>query len=156
MRNKRGEGYILTCIIVLVVCMLLSVFITFATTVNMVRMTKRNSQIVLDSFVMENSILIYNSIKNGNDYTNELQTDVYIDNLCSFCTFEENADYLYAYSSDGVLKYKLSRPEIFFSTEGELKIYTQYTVYIPVGFGGATVTMAQVPITVESKFNEKF
>ena len=81
MRNKRGEGYITTCVMVVIICMLVAVFVTFTTAVSVVRITERNSKIVLDSYVMKNSILIYDSIKNGNDYTVDLNEDVYIDDL---------------------------------------------------------------------------
>lgn len=156
MRNKRGDGYITTCVMVVIVCMLIAVFVTFTTAVSVVRMTEKNSRIVLDSFVMKNSILIYDSIKNGNDYTVELNENVYIEDLCDFCTFEKSGSFLYAYSSDRKLKYKISKPTVSFSTEGTLKVYASYTVYVPIAFGGVVIDTAEIPITVESKFNEKF
>ena len=105
---------------------------------------------------MKNSILIYDSIKNGNDYTVELDEDVYIDDLCDFCTFEKSGSFLYAYSSEGNLKYRISKPMVSFSTEGTLKVYARYTVYVPIDFAGVVISTAEIPITVESKFNEKF
>lgn len=156
MRNKRGEGYITTCVMVVIICMLVAVFVTFTTAVSVVRITERNSKIVLDSYVMKNSILIYDSIKNGNDYTVELDEDVYIDDLCDFCTFEKSGSFLYAYSSEGNLKYRISKPMVSFSTEGTLKVYARYTVYVPIDFAGVVISTAEIPITVESKFNEKF
>ena len=156
MRNKRGDGYITTCVMVVIICMLVAVFVTFTTAVSVVRITERNSKIVLDSYVMKNSILIYDSIKNGNNYTVDLDEDVYIDDLCAFCTFEKNGDFLYAYSSEGNLKYRISKPMVSFSTEGTLKVYARYTVYVPIDFAGVVISTAEIPITVESKFNEKF
>ncbi len=156
MRNKRGDGYIATCVTVVILCMLVAVFMTFTTAVSVVRITEKNSRIVLDSFVMKNSILIYDSIKNGNDYTVELDEDVYIEDLCDFCTFEKSGNFLYAYSSDRKLKYRLSKPNVSFSTEGELKVYASYTVYVPITFGGIVIDTAEIPIKVESRFNDKF
>ena len=156
MRNKRGDGYITTCVMVVIIWMLVAVFVTFTTAVSVVRMTERNSKIVLDSYVMKNSILIYDSIKNGNNYTVELDEDVYIDDLCDFCTFEKSGSFLYAYSSEGNLKYRISKPMVSFSTEGTLKVYARYTVYVPIDFAGVVISTAEIPITVESKFNEKF
>lgn len=62
MKSKRAEGYVSTCVMIVIICMLLSVFVTFAVAVNTVKTVKRNSRVVLDSFVMQNSIEIYNSI----------------------------------------------------------------------------------------------
>ena len=156
MRNKRGDGYITTCVMVVIICMLIAVFVTFTTAVSVVRMTERNSKIVLDSYVMKNSILIYDSIKNGNDYTVELNENVYIEDLCDFCTFEKSGGFLYAYNSDRKVKYHISKPSVSFSIESTLKVYASYTVYVPIDFAGVVISTAEIPITVESKFNEKF
>ena len=58
MKSKRGDGYIGTCVMILILCMILSIFIEFVATVNVIRISERNARIVLDSFVMENSIEI--------------------------------------------------------------------------------------------------
>lgn len=156
MQNKRGDGYISTCILVIMLCMLVAVFITFTTTVSMVRTTEENSKIVLDSFVMKNSIFIYDSIKNGNNDTASLDENVYINDLCDFCTLEKIGGSLYAYDSDGSLKYRLSKPTISFATQGKLKIYASYTVFVPIHFCGIVIDTVKIPITVDSKYNDKF
>ncbi|MBO5019527.1 MAG: hypothetical protein J6D52_02560 [Clostridia bacterium] len=156
MLNKRGDGYIWTCVLVVALCMIIAALVTFTSAVSVIRMTEKNSKIVLDSFVMKNSILIYDSIKNGNDYTFTLDEDEYIDDLCEFCTFENNGEFLYAYTSEGKLKYKISKPTVSFSSGTKLKIFANYMVYYPIDFNGAVVYTAEIPITVESKFNEKF
>lgn len=48
LRNKRGDGYIHVCVLILVICMILSVFVTFAGAVNVVRLMQRNTKTVLD------------------------------------------------------------------------------------------------------------
>ena len=130
MKNKKGEGYVSTCVMIVVICMLLSVFVTFAVAVNTVKTVERNSRVVLDSFVMQNSIEIYDSIKKGNNETNEIDADEYREALSDFCTLVKSGSRYYNYDS--------------------------YRVYIPIRFAGVWVTTAVVPITVESKFNERF
>ena len=61
LKNERGDGYIQACVTILILCMLIAVCLTFVTTVNTIRVVERNTRIVLDSFVMENSIIIYDS-----------------------------------------------------------------------------------------------
>ena len=68
-RNKRGEGYIQVCVLIIVICMILSVFVTFASAVNVVRLTERNTKTVLESYVTKNSIEIYNAIKKSHEST---------------------------------------------------------------------------------------
>lgn len=156
LKEKRGDGYIFPCVIILVICIMLSVFIFFAGAVNMVRITKENSKIVLDSYVMKNSIGIYNSIKQGNDYTEVLDQNVYIDELCEFCTLAKDNYYLYSYDNDGKLKYMMTRPTIIFREEKTLKIELRYTLYVPVWFNGKVVQYAVIPIFINSSFTEKF
>ncbi len=156
MNNKRGAGYIPACVMIIILTMLLSVFLTFVSAVNIVRQTKRNSRVVLDSYVMEESIAIYNSIKNGNDEAVALDSGSYIKSLCEFCTFAEKSNKLYSYSSDGDMQYYLSKPTIGYTKDKELKIYASYTVYIPIYFAGIRVDTAVIPVTVKSNFTEKF
>lgn len=156
LKNKRGDGYVFPCIMIVVVCMMLSIFIFFAGAVNMVRITKENTKLVLDSYVMKNSIAIYNSIKQGNDFTEALDQNVYIDNLCSFCTLVKSGYFLYAYDENGQIKYMMTQPTITFREENTLKIRLSYTVYVPVRFNGKIVRYAIIPATVDSSFIEKF
>lgn len=141
---------------IVVVCMILSIFIFFASAVSMVRITEENTKIVLDSFIMKNSTQIYNSIKQGNDYTEALDRNVYIDDLCRFCTLEKSGSYLYSYNDGGSLKYRMTYPVITFRKENTLKIQLAYTLYVPVWFNGKIVQYAIIPVTVNSSFNEKF
>ena len=154
--NRKGEVYILPCVLILVVCMILSVFVSFALSVNVIRMSKRNTRVVLDSFVMQNSILIYDSIKNGNDFTEYLDEDEYIDALCEFCTLDKRGEYLYAYDNDGNENYRISVPEIGYNYDNTLKIYTSYTIFVPVYFAGVRVETVEVPLTIDSEFSDKF
>lgn len=156
LRNKRGDGYVFPCVMIVVICMMLSVFIFFAGVVNMVRITQENTKIILDSYVMKSSIEIYNSIKQGSDYTDVLDQNVYIDDLCNFCSLAKSSYFLYAYDEDGQIKYMMTRPTIIFQEENTLKIELRYTLYVPVRFNGNIVRYAVIPVTVDSSFSEKF
>ena len=144
------------CVMVVVLCMLTAVFIFFVTTASMVRVTKENSQTVLDSYIMKNSIEIYDSIKQGNDYTEALDANVYIDDLCEYCTLVKGSSYLYHYDSNGRLQYRMSRPKITFRQENTLKIQIDYTLYVTVYFNNRAVRNAVVLVTVVSALSERF
>ena len=47
-KNKRGDGYIQVCVLIIIICMILSVFVTFAGTVNIVTLMKSNTKTVLE------------------------------------------------------------------------------------------------------------
>ena len=156
MKNKRGEGYVSVCVLLIIVCMILSVFVTFASAVNVVKMTERNSRVVLDNLVMRGAIDVYDSIKRGNDENAIIDSQEYIDELCEFCTFDKAALFLYHKDANGKDEFRITYPQVGYSVAKKLKIYVSYTVYVPVYFCGIQVSTATIPITVESKYTEKF
>ena len=156
MKSKRAEGYVSTCVMIVIICMLLSVFVTFAVAVNTVKTVKRNSRVVLDSFVMQNSIEIYNSIKQGNNKTDGIDAAEYREALTEFCTLEKRGYCYYNYDSDGDLNYYITTPYVGFTVDKKLQVFTSYTIYVPIRFAGIRVSTVRIPITVESKYNEKF
>lgn len=156
MRNKRGEGYIPICVMVVILCMLLSVFVSFASAVNVIRQTERNARVVLDNFVMTNSIAIYDSIKNGNDSTNTLNGSEYIHAFSSFNSLDLSGGLLYRYDEDGSELYRTTQPVISFVQDKHLKVKAEFEITVPLYFAGIRVTEATVPITVISRLDEKF
>ncbi len=156
MKNKRGDGYIMICVTVVILCMLLSVFVSFASAVNIVKQTERNSRVVLDSFVMQNAIDIYDSIKKGKDTITVIDADEYISEFCSFNSLDLRGNSLYCCDKDGNEQYRLTKPVLTFITEGELKLQADYTVIIPMYFAGLKVSEARVPMTVVSRLDNKF
>ena len=155
-RNKRGEGYVQVCVLVIVICMIMSVFVTFASTVNVVRLMKRNSKTVLESYLMRDSIRIYDSIKQGNNDTDTLDSVSFTNNLKDFCTFETHGNYLYHKGDDGVTDYYISTPHIGFTEQGKLRLYVKYTLYVPIYFDRVKVSTAEIPIEVDLDLDERF
>ena len=156
MGNKRGEGYVQVCVLVLILCLILSVFLTFVYAVNVVRITERNAETVLESYVMKNSIRIYNSIKQGTNETDAIDAGEYITDLTSFCTFNKIRDRLYHYDGDGNLDYYISEPTVRFAERNKLKLIVTYTTYVPIYFAGTQVTTAIIPVTVKLNLEGKF
>ena len=156
MKNRRGDGYIGTCVMILILCMILSIFIEFVATVNVIRISERNARIVLDSFVMENSIEIYDSIKTGTDFTEVVDVEQYISKYCEYNSLDFNENMLYCVGDDGEELYRQTIPTVQLIEENRLKIIAEYTITVSLYFAGQQVTEVTVPITVTSKFNPKF
>lgn len=156
LKNRCGEGYIAICVAVVILCMLISVFITFASAVNIVKQTERNSRVVLDSFVMKNSIAIYNSVKQGTDLTSAVNSNEYISDFSLYNSLDLYGNMMYCYDENGNEMYRLTKPTVSFIQDSHLKIQAQYTITIPLYFAGVKVSEAVIPLTVVSRFNEKF
>lgn len=156
MKDKRGEGTIFPCIMILILCMIISVITYFILTTSAIRMTKENSRTVFESYITENAIEIYNSIKQGNDYTECLDNTEYVSELCRFCSFAKSGSMLYSYDDEGNVKYSMTVPEITYVREHTLKIKVTYTIYYPIVFNGHTVSTAIVPVEIHSNLMERF
>ena len=156
LKNKRGEGYVQVCVLIIVICMILSVFVTFASAVNVVRLTERNSKTVLESYLMKNSIEIYDSIKQGNNDADSLNANVYISDLADFCTFVKVGNYYYHRDENGRTEYYISKPIVGFTETGKLRLYVSYTLYVPIYFDNVKISTAQIPTTVKIDLEERF
>ena len=156
LKNKRGDGYIQACVMILILCLLIAVCLTFATTVNTIRVVERNVRIVLDSFVMENSIIIYDSIKNGHDFTEAVDVSQFRIKLADYNDLTHSGQYYCHYDPDGDLDYRITTPVLSMTQTNSLKIAANYTITIPLYFAGVTVTQVSIPVTVESKWTDKF
>ncbi len=156
MLNKKAEGYIFPCVMIVILCMIFSLLIYFVCTVSMIRTTKENAEMVFDSYITENGIDIYNSIKQGHDYTDAIDNAEYVEELSKICTFVRRGRFLYNYDSNGAVQFYITQPVITFVREHSLKIQVSYTMYVPIRFNGVRVQTAIVPITIQSNFMEKY
>ena len=155
MRNTKGEVYPLVCVFVLVIVTVFSVIFTYSSVVTTVKVQKTNSEIVFDSFVANNSIIIFNNIKQGKNATDGVNTSVYNENLKEFCTLDERSGKLYSIDDDGNERYSMSVPTVGYTEEGKLELYASYTMYIPIYFAGTKVSTATVPVKITSALQSK-
>ena len=156
LKNKRGDGYIQVCVLIIVICMTLSVFVTFASAVNVVRLTERNSKTVLETYVTKNSIAIYNSIKQGTNNADSINSDEYISDLAGFCTFVKVGNYYYHRDATGRTEYYISKPTVGFTESGKLRLYASYTLYVPIYFDNVRVSTVRIPTTIKIDLDERF
>ena len=156
LKNKRGEGYIQVCVLVIVLCMIMSVFVTFAGTVNVVRLTERNTKTVLEAYVTKNSIEIYNSIKQSTNETESIDVDEFISDLADFCTFVKSGNYYYHRDAKSRTEYYISKPSIGFTENERLRLYVSYTLYVPIYFNNVRISTARIPTTVKINLDERF
>ena len=89
LKNTKGEIYVFICVFVLVIMTVFSVIFTYASIITDVKVQKTNTEIVFDSFVSNNSIIIYNNIKQGKNATDGVDTSKFRTSLKEFCTFVE-------------------------------------------------------------------
>lgn len=156
LKNQKGEGYIVPCVFILIFAMIFAMIFTYSASITKVKLMKENTKVVLDSFLTQNSTEIYNSIKQGNDYTEVIDTEEFRTSLISFCTLEIENGMLYSYDADGKELYHITEPVLSFREANELELVVNYTISIPLWFAGHQFPSANIPIEVTSILTEKF
>lgn len=156
LKSKKAEGYITPCVLIIVFVAIFSIIFTYSASVSKVKLMRENTKVVLDSFLTQNSTEIYNSIKQGNDYTEAIDTEEFRTSLTSFCTLEIENGMLYSYDADGKELYHITEPVLSFREANELEFVVNYTISIPLWFAGHQFPSANIPIEVTSILTEKF
>ena len=156
LKNQKGEGYIVPCVFILIFAMIFAMIFTYSASISKVNLMRENTKVVLDSFLTQNSTEIYNSIKQGNDYTEVIDAEEFRTSLISFCTLEIENGMLYSYDADGKELYHITEPILSFREANELELVVNYTISIPLWFAGHQFPSANIPIEVTSILTEKF
>lgn len=156
LKSTKAEGYITPCVLIIIFVMIFSIIFTYSASISKVNIMRENTKVVLDSFLTQNSTEIYNSIKQGNDYTEAIDTEEFRTSLISFCTLEIEDGMLYSYDADGKELYHITEPVLSFREANELELVVNYTISIPLWFAGHQFPSANIPIEVTSILTEKF
>lgn len=109
-----------------VIMTVFSVIFTYASIITDVKVQKTNTEIVFDSFVSNNSIIIYNNIKQGKNATDGVDTSKFRTSLKEFCTFVEKDGKYYSIDADGSEKFNMTVPEMGFIEDEKLELYVTF------------------------------
>ncbi len=156
MKNKKGSGYMLSCVLIIFICSFISVFLTYFSTVHIVTVSRKDARTVLDSYVTSDSVEIFNGLKNSSDSIDSVDSEAFKTNLSEYCGLEENGELLYCYDAEGAERYHISEPELNFVTTDRLRLRASYEITVPLWLFGSRLTEITVPITVDSLYNNKF
>jgi hypothetical protein len=148
LKDNRGGGYLTACVITIAISMILAVVLFYAQCMTIIQTTRADTERVLESFVMKNSIDIYNSIKQGHDFTEEFDENFYISETSSELSLDYSQKRLYNYGADGKIVYSMTNPNVTYKVDKALKLKASYTVMIPVVFAGEYLFDLEIPITV--------
>ncbi len=155
LKNRRGSSYFTPCIFIIIIAMVLSVVLFYATTKSTIETTRDNTKRVLDSYVMKNSIDIYNSIKQGNDFSEEIENNFYVSSVFSELSLDYGTGCLYCIDSNGETVYRMTTPQVSYRVDNTLKLEARYNLEMPVWFAGQIIYWFTVPVTVSSSLTLK-
>ena len=146
--NNKGAGYITACVITIAIAMILSSVFFYAECITIIQNTRDMTEEVLESFIIENAVLIYDSIKQGHDLTEQLSKNFLGSEISSRFSLDIQGDTLYSYGEEGEMIYKMTNPYVTYKVDKALKLKASYTVIIPVDFAGRRLFDLHVPLTV--------
>jgi len=135
--------------------MILAAVFFYANTMTIIQATKANTERVLDSFVMKNSIEIYQSIKQGHDFTEKFDKNYYVSQTSSELSLDKSSNTLYSIGEDGKTIYSMTNPNVTYKVDNALKLKASYNLMIPVEFAGKKLFDLVIPLTVTSSLTLK-
>ena len=153
--NNKGGGYITACVITIVIAMILSSVFFYAACITIIQNTREMTEEVMESFIIENAVLIYDSIKQGHDLTEKLNKNVLGSEISSRFSLDFVGNTLYSHDKDGNMIYAMTDPEVTFKVDKSLKLKASYMVAVPVKFAGSRLFFLRIPLTVTKSFTVK-
>ena len=130
MQNQKGEGTIWACVITIVVCMLLALFLTFFEALESVKSSKQAAKTVLNAMVTENAADVFTTLRDSENDTGQIAESLYIERLTAFAELSANGETL-TKAKDGREVYSLSLPQITVEEE-DSTLTVAYTLSVPL------------------------
>lgn len=146
----------MTCFIVLAICMTWSVLLYFLMGVSVAQAQRKSAEQILDQYIQNNGIWIYNQVKENSETTDELLTEEYLKRLILQQGLELEADGRYcAYAADRTPRYRVEGVELHYMEDKMPKIQLTYTLHVPMIILGEAYWV-EIPAYAYSRFNPKF
>jgi len=152
LRNKAGMAHVKTAVIIIIISMLFSIMLSYAFLMSTVSRARDDTQRVLDGFVIEKSIEIYGSIKNGHKqmvqgtYTTEFMT-----RLVSELGLTRAGNAAYHASGDNLI-FRYDKPLTANLHSDTLSLTMEFEIAIPISFAGQNLFEMKIPMRTESIF----
>ena len=155
MLNKKGMAHVQTAVIFLILAMILSAILSYVSIITILGMARDRTKLALDSYVTINSTKIYDSLKNGSDFIDELENNLWKNEISSLFSLDISGNMLYSTSEQGEIIYNMTIPDVDFQYQNTLKLNATYVVTIPVTFSGNHLFDLQIPQKVTSYYSLK-
>ena len=105
--SNVGMSHIKTAVLILVAAIVFSAVFLYSSIMTIIQASRDQTKRVLDDFVMHNSIIIYDALKNGDDLSEELDELFYKSEFFAAYSLDISGDSLYSVSDQGGVEYAL-------------------------------------------------
>ncbi len=168
MNNRRGMGYIFPCVLIVCLFTLLWWGSYYVSLVSMIRTQRDTTELAIDSYVTEQSIVLYTSVRDGSSADSSATTDdcteAVLEKLLDFYPMTEDGGCYYSYFDSGSVRLYISDFSASLAsaldTDGNLSYTTlsvscSYTLHVPYYFSGGLVTVLEIPVNIEAVYSSK-
>jgi len=139
------------------ISMIFLAVLTYSSLITSLRMARETTQLTLDSFLIENAVIIYQSIKNGHNETNLTEYDqAFTEQLLQELDVVKNGSALYHTGSEGGIIYTYRGPLTQTLNGDILELKTTFELTLPVRFAGQNLMDLRVPQEVRSLYVLKY
>ena len=151
LRNKKGFSYVMTCVIILVVMMLVTIAMQYAYIYHIAREQQNETQLALDGYVTRFAVSRFDALKQGEAWDGYIDRDELVGGAYETLGFPQVGGG--SVSVDG--QYVMTRPTITPESSDAFGVRAVYELKIPFELFNREITEITVPITVVSQFKQK-
>lgn len=174
-KNKQGMAYFEACFWMIFLATVLALCLLYASLFAIIQNTQDDVRSVLDGFITTKTMelraesegaikVVYDSLKNGNDYTatfttadaakleHELETMLAAE-LDTGKLTKSDADDIEVFT---VTNYVVNFDEAYENSENTMKLKVDYEIHIPMVFRGKLITTIKMQQKVIGYYNPKF
>ena len=151
LKNKQGFSYVLTCVIILVAMMLVTIAMQYGYIYHTAREQQNDTQLTLDGYVTRYAVSRFNALKQGEAWGGYIDRDALVGGAYETLGFSQAGGG--SVSVNG--QYVMTRPTITPESSDAFGIRAVYDLKIPFELFNREITEITVPITVVSQFKQK-
>ncbi len=151
--NKHGMAHVKTAAMILILSMLFSVLLAYASLMSTVSRARDDTQRVLDSYCIEKAEEIYGSIKNGHK---QMATGIYTAQFLTKVVRElgltqTGPTTVFHGNGRGII-FRYTNPLTANLDSDTLSLTTEFELVLPVVFAGKSLLDLRIPLKVESVY----
>lgn len=155
--DKGGFSYIMWCILIVCLVIIMAFILSYVIAIGVTTSQKNVAEQVLDGYINQNSIRIHDNIKQGEDYTEAIMTEEYVEKLIRDTALTTISPGQYASVIDAQnYRYTISNLKIEFVKDKSANILLTYTLRVPLEFNGQNAIWVTIPMKITSQLDAHF
>lgn len=152
LKNEKGSGYVSTAVCLFFATAIFALVLTFSEALGALRVIYESSKRALDSCVIDNATIIYDSIKQGHNRATSIEGTLFEERFIIETGGARESGNIVKTEKNGSVIWSVEDTEISFETENVLRLRADYTVKVPLRIGELLSFDIEIPITVKSRY----